>query len=1526
MAVERGDVMGVFPVRAMLVGLATLVVAAQSDGADTTDGVFKQFTARGHVLGFDNSGYYVSNGTYALRVSFDGGQPVEPDADGTSAGSSPDTKAAPFTRVSYSDLWPGIDVTYDAPGSGIARSTWTLEPGADPAAIRLRYNRAVRVTEAGELGIAFETGGMSESRPVAWQEVDGRRQPVAVAFARLDDDLVGFQVGAYRRDLPLTIDPTLSWNTFLGGSSIDEGNAIAVDGSGNVYVAGYSLASWGSPVRAYTSSYDAFVAKLTSAGVLTWNTFLGGSSYDEGSAIAVDGSGNVYVAGYSNTTWGSPVRAHTAVSDAFAAKLTSAGALTWNTFLGGSSYDYGNGIAVDGSSNVYVAGSSQDTWGSPVRAYTSGYDSFAAKLSSVGVLTWNTFLGGGDADQGYAITVDATSNAYVAGASSSTWGSPTRAYTSSASDGFVAKVTSVGVLIWSTFLGGSGVDTCTAIAADADGNVYVAGISQATWGSPVRAYAFDYDGFAAKLTSAGALIWNTFLGGSGYDKANAITVDASGNAYVAGESNTTWGSPLSPYTSGSDAFAAKTTSAGALAWHAFVGGVDPDDGRAIAADASGNAYLAGNSYGTWGSPVRAYTSGADAFLTRIDGDCGNGTIESGEECDDANTDPDDGCGMACQIEACWDCSGEPSICVEESNGSACTADANPCTLDQCDGAGTCDHPPGNSGALCRAAAGACDATEFCDGISATCPADASGIVATTIDAGGTVGRDASIAIGTDDLPIISYYDTTNQDLKIAACNDPACSSRTITTIDSTGDVGKCTSIVIGNDGLPLIAYYDATSQREKIAHCGDSTCSTVGLIVRTSVGASASSCYTGRRLAIGSDGFGVLSYVVVSGGSSTHRVVHCTNATCSTSGDTAVISGADFPGLSSSGAVGADGRFLMASRIAANDDLIATHCDDIACTSFTRNAVDTGIAGVSWSSVAFGNDGLALIAYEDQGNGNLKVAHCNNATCSSATLSTVDNVGNVTGQYPSLAIDSSGLGIVSHYDSTDGNLRLTRCTNANCTAGVSLPIDSTGDVGPYTSIAVTTSGRPYIAYQDVTNGDLKLAVCTNCGDEATDAGEDCDLGSSNGSGASCCDTACQYRAPGQGCRASTGVCDAAESCTGSSADCPADALELSGTLCTSDGNTCTDDQCDGVSPLCQHINNTAPCDSGDECPGDTCSSGSCQALACPTGTPTSTPSHTPITTPSVTPTVTPTTTPTSTPTLTATLPPHDSVILPLKPLSVKIGNGNTVVTKTIKVKVQNGDIVPEAETPGHTVQLIADDGDCPAGTVAALPDFNKDMAGEQDSVLLAGGKAAKAAVTLNISAAAFTTFNQAAPTRCTLSFSVTSAGNSDPAPGNNTVPMELSVFDANDSEQSEVHGTWIKSLKPLKTSIGDDKTEKLKTSKPAPGNADILPIPEDPGDLVTVTAVDGDCPPGTLGVADYDKDTLGQQNMVMVKGGTTSGGTLPVTLTATGFSTANKKSPARCTATISVTGPGGDTDATNNTTKLVIDVYDKNDF
>jgi len=602
--------------------LAAPAIAAASDAATSPAAKEEraaspnllQFTSGGHALGFTSGGVYAATGTHALRVDFVDANPVTPQADSSA---SPTGKAAPLGRVAYSDLWDGIGLTFTAGAGSIYTTTYTLSPGADAGDIRLRYNAPLTLNNNGTLTIAFDTGAMIESAPIAWQDIQGRRVPVDVSFCPHERELT-FALGQYDPRYVLTIDPTLVWNAFLGGTGYDEGWSIAVDGSGNVYVTGDSNVSWGSPVRAYDSDIDSFAAKLDSAGALTWNTFLGGTGTDIGHAIAVDGNGDIYVAGSSNATWGSPETAYDSFYDGFAAKLDSSGALTWNTFLGGAGIDYGAGLAVDVGGNVYVAGYSNVTWGTPVQAHSTGQDAFAAELDPSGALTWSTFLGGSSDDFGYGIGVDSSGNVYVAGYSYATWGSPVRAYTAG-SDAFAAKLDGDGALTWNTFLGGAGLEYGYGIAVDGSGNVYAEGNSDATWGSPVRAYTSVSDAFAAKLDSSGNLAWNTFLGGSGADAgAGGIAVDAGGNVYLAGHSQATWGTPVRPYTDYADAFAANLNSSGALAWNTFLGssfGYDYCWGLAV--DGNGSVYVTGSSPATWGTPVRAYNSGGDAFVAKL---------------------------------------------------------------------------------------------------------------------------------------------------------------------------------------------------------------------------------------------------------------------------------------------------------------------------------------------------------------------------------------------------------------------------------------------------------------------------------------------------------------------------------------------------------------------------------------------------------------------------------------------------------------------------------------------------------------------------------------------------------------------------------------------------------------------------------------------------------------------------------------------------------------------------------------------
>jgi uncharacterized delta-60 repeat protein len=573
------------------------------------------------VLGFTPNAAYAANGSHAYRVEFVDARPTTPLADaepGTESGTA--AQAAPLTQVTYSQLWPGITLTYDAPAGALLRSTYRLEPNADPAHIRLRYNAPVQIKGDGTLALTYRTGKMHESAPVAWQErADGVRTPVAVAFQTFAErdhqgEIVGFRLGAYNPALPLFIGPELTWNTFLGGSEDDSGYAITVDGNGNVFVAGRSKASWGSPIRPYTGAEDIFVARLDSSGMLVWNTFLGSSGFDEARSIAVDGNGNVFVVGYSDATWGTPIHPFTFDHDVVVARLDSSGTLAWNTFLGGAGPDYGWGAALDGSGNVFVIGTSSSTWGSPVRPYAADDDAFVVRLNSSGTLIWNTFLGGVGTDYGYGVAVDESGNVFVAGYSAASWGWPVRPYTDD--DAFAARLNSSGTLVWNTFLGGTGGDQGAGVAVDGNGNVYVAGHSAASWGSPVRPYTAS-DAFAARLNSSGTLAWNTFLGGSALDIVSAVAVDGNGNVYVAGHSFDTWGEPITPYSDNIDAFAAGLNSSGVLGWHAFLGGEGTDYEYDLAVDGSGYLYVAGISGATWGVPVRPYIADWDAFVVKL---------------------------------------------------------------------------------------------------------------------------------------------------------------------------------------------------------------------------------------------------------------------------------------------------------------------------------------------------------------------------------------------------------------------------------------------------------------------------------------------------------------------------------------------------------------------------------------------------------------------------------------------------------------------------------------------------------------------------------------------------------------------------------------------------------------------------------------------------------------------------------------------------------------------------------------------
>ena len=560
------------------------------------------------------------------------------------------TNIPTHSRIAYIEPWPGIDVHFIG-RNGRIESVYAVSPGADPLAIRLRYEGQDQLYLAanGDLVLHTPAGTVVEQAPVIYQESDGERTAVDGAFVLLDPRTVGFRIGQYDTSRPLLIDPTLVYSTYLGGSGSEKGSAIAVDSSGNAYIAGLTTgtnfpAIGGGFQTASAGDRDAFVTKLSAAGVLIYSTYLGGTGFDQANGLAIDDSGNAYVTGITasiNFPTSSPYQAlNGGGDDAFVTMLNSSGsALVYSTYIGGSDNDEANGIAVDASGNAYITGETFSFDYPLVNAFQPGLvddDAFITKLNSSGsALLYSTYLGGVGIDKARAIAVDSAGSAYVTGYTEAGDFPTVAAFQASLSGGFdtfVTKFTAAGTsLAYSTYLGGSSNDFGVDIAVDSAGRAHVVGLTRSTnfpTSSPYQSSnAGGDDAFVAKLTSDGSgFIYSTYLGGSGGDGATSIALDGSGNAYVTGATTSTDFPIVSPYQASAggsgDAFVTKLAPVGSsLGYSTYLGGSANDRGWGIAVDSAGDAYVTGSTSST-GFPTAnalqsSYAGFGDGFVTRL---------------------------------------------------------------------------------------------------------------------------------------------------------------------------------------------------------------------------------------------------------------------------------------------------------------------------------------------------------------------------------------------------------------------------------------------------------------------------------------------------------------------------------------------------------------------------------------------------------------------------------------------------------------------------------------------------------------------------------------------------------------------------------------------------------------------------------------------------------------------------------------------------------------------------------------------
>ena len=551
-------------------------------------------------------------------VAMDGIEPLLTGARASSCGGTSKNSAIPaFSAVRYRSLYPGIDMVYRVSGLRL-KSEFILAPGADPALIQVTYPEAVQVAlePRGALEVKTKDGELREEGLQIYQGAGPSRIVVSGRF-RVNYSLksVGFQVGDYDRSRPLVIDPAISFSTYLGGSGVDVATAVAVDGSGNIYVTGYTDSADLPLSNAFqwrnAGGTDAFVAKFDPTGShLAYCTYLGGSGDDRGFGVAVDGAGSAYITGWTTSTnfpatnW-LPQPRLGAGHHIFAAKLNPSGnQLMYSTVFGGAGSEVGRGIAVDISGNAYIAGETTSAGFptlSPVQATLKGQQNgFVIGLDTLGRLLFSTFLGGSGADGITALAVDHSGNIYLTGSTNSADFPMLNAFQRQIGgnqDAFVAKLGPGGrYLAYSTYLGGKGGTTGypeigLGIDVDATGSVYVVGVTSSPDFPVKNAFQTSLSGwlnaFLSKLSPAGnTLAYSTYLG-SNVTFGNAVRVDPSGRPCVAGYTaapNLPTLNPVQPALAGSyDAFLTCFAATGnSLVFSTYLGGSDSDAATGLA--------------------------------------------------------------------------------------------------------------------------------------------------------------------------------------------------------------------------------------------------------------------------------------------------------------------------------------------------------------------------------------------------------------------------------------------------------------------------------------------------------------------------------------------------------------------------------------------------------------------------------------------------------------------------------------------------------------------------------------------------------------------------------------------------------------------------------------------------------------------------------------------------------------------------------------------------------------------------------
>ncbi len=571
------------------------------------------------------------------------------------------SNVASYNKITYKNVFPNTDIEFilSANETSPFKYNIILHPGADINKVQILCKGASSITtDNSGISITNPMGIINEIIPFSYY-ANSPTENKKVSF-KLNNNLISFSAN-YDKSKTFIIDPSTNriWGTYFGDTGLDYCTSTGSDASNNVYIAGYTsstanIATVGIYQNIFGGTYDAYLAKFNSNGVLQWSTYFGGSGLEVFYALFVLPNGTIYATGDTNSPSGvASIGAHQTaygggIDDATLVKFNTNGQLQWATYYGGAFHDISSAITVDNNGDIIFGGHTQSsntanciaTPSAYMNFYTLTTDVFIAKFNSSGVRQWGTYFGDTGIEEAYGIDCDAANNIYFTGFTESTFniatGGAHQTVMGGLQDAFMCKFNPAGTnLLLGTYYGGSNLDGGTSIEISNTGDIFVGGNTTSTNninspGSYQTALASADDGFLVRFNNLGVRQWGTYFGGNDVDYIFDINLDVNNNILFCGETESTNNiSTAGAYqntittTLNYDAYFEKFSMAGTRKLGTYFGGDGNDNARGMTIDNAGKVYLAGETTSTVSiASIGAFLNvapggGGDAFLAKF---------------------------------------------------------------------------------------------------------------------------------------------------------------------------------------------------------------------------------------------------------------------------------------------------------------------------------------------------------------------------------------------------------------------------------------------------------------------------------------------------------------------------------------------------------------------------------------------------------------------------------------------------------------------------------------------------------------------------------------------------------------------------------------------------------------------------------------------------------------------------------------------------------------------------------------------